>query len=179
MAKLNGAINRIIREQCRQQVDRGMTAIAKVGRDMVLEKRRELTDMWFRGFNSQSINDALRCTPIKQRTSMTTGTVNLMTFIDVDAYKEKTKAEKWKAKYGEDVDGELVDSKLYVLDLQLYRGIIGLPEKAKARPDSQWKNPAPHIYEPLADVLEQQLMNKEFKDKIIKAAGLNTEKKER
>ena len=174
MAKLNGAINRIIREQCRQQVDRGMTAIAKVGRDMVLEKRRELTDMWFRGFNSQSINDALRCTPIKQRTSMTTGTVNLMSFIDVDAYLEKPKAEAWREKYGGSTE-----SKLYVLRLQLYYGIIGLPEKAKARPDSDWKNSSPYIYEPLIGVLHSELTSEKFKHDIIKAAGLNTEQKER
>ncbi len=174
MAKLDGRIERIIREQCRQQVDKGMTAIAKVGQQKVLDKRREVTQAWFRGFSFHDMNAATCCTPIKQRTSMTTGSVNLMSFIDVDAYTEKPKAERWKEKYGGDMD-----ARLYVLNLQLYQGIVGLPARATARSDSDWVNPAPHIYEPLIGVLRQNLTSQEFKQEIIKAAGLSTEYKER
>ena len=96
MVSLSAEMNRLIREKCRQEVDRGMTAIAKTGKSMMLEKRKNVVQDWFGEFSYIDMNSATRCVPMKQRINMKHGAVNLATFIDLDAYTEHPKAEAWK-----------------------------------------------------------------------------------
>lgn len=105
------------------------------GKEAVKQIRESIVDEWFGEFNSSSINEATQYRVYSRFFVDATAKIYIHSYIDIDEYKEKPKAEKWVSKYG----GKL-DPKEYVLRLQMTEGIIGLPEKATARPDSNWEN---------------------------------------
>lgn len=107
----------------------------KAGKDAVKQIREDIVNEWFGEFNSSSVNEATQYRTYSKFFDDATAKIYIRSYVDVDAYKDKPSAQRWVTKYG----GNL-DPKEYVLKLQMVAGIIGLPEKATARPESNWKN---------------------------------------
>ena len=105
------------------------------GKKAVKQIREDIVNEWFGEFNSSSVNEATQYRSYPKFFDNATAKIYIHSYVDIDAYKEKPKAEKWVSKYGGSTD-----PKEYVLRLQMTEGIIGLPEKAKARPESNWVN---------------------------------------
>lgn len=99
--------------------------------------REGIVHRWFDSYNYKSMDDATKYLSYTKTFSDASAQILIHSYVDLDAYKEKPKAERWRAKYG----GKW-DAKFYVLEhLQMTRGIIGLPPKSRAYPEHGWRNP--------------------------------------
>lgn len=120
----------------------------EAGRKAMKEIRTSIVMEWFGEFHSASMIAATMY-PYPKTTKLNGNhVIEVSSYIDIDKYDDKPRAERWKLKYGGSTP-----SKEYVLGLQLYEGIIGLPEKSNAYPEHNWVNQFFHKKEPLWNVL--------------------------
>lgn len=123
-----------IEEESRKKVANSLKNTKKISESEMRKTRESIVDRWFGGFDSLSMKAA---TVYKSRytTSGLKGNLVVESWVEVERYNDKPSAERWVSKYG---GGK--DPREYVLDLQLYEGIIGLPAKSEAYPEHNWEN---------------------------------------
>ena len=107
------------------------------GKNAAKTIREGIVHNWFGDYNYESIDQATQYLPYTKVFDDVSAQIIIHSYVDLDAYKDKPRAEAWRTKYG----GKW-DAKFYVLEhLQMTRGIIGLPPKSNAYPEHGWRNP--------------------------------------
>lgn len=109
--------------------------------------RRSITRKWFGQYDSININGSLRSKSNTTNIDNKQALIEVTTWIDVDKYAaNKKRIMKWDEKYN--VWNSSIVAAEYVLNLQLERGIIGLPAKGSRKhvigedgKMTYWENP--------------------------------------
>ena len=151
--------------------------------------RESIVNAWFGEFNSASLNDATVYHPYSTLFDDGKATFVVTSYISLDKYTKKQKADEWLERHKDEIGDPKWESNEYVLRLQLFQGIIGLPEIATARPNgwidpesgepTRWINPKPHVQAPLHAVITGSSEWEKWEDKVIEIAktkGINLHK---
>lgn len=154
------SLRKIIQDSAKDQIN----LYKQAGKSAMKEIRTSIVDEWFGQFSSVSMNVATRYSASSQIVNQgnVIARVTIRSWIDIERYNPEQNAQKWKAKYGGSKD-----ARQYVLDLQLYQGIIGLPEKATYR-DTGWVNDHFHQKDPLINRIDDVGRWKEFENVVNK-----------
>lgn len=139
----------------------------EVAGEMAMREIREsIVNEWFGQFNSRSMNLATQYKGGNRRVwNNKKAEVTIRSWIDIDRYEPKDKAAAWRDTYGGDKEAEE-----YVLDLQLYEGIIGLPRESNER-DIGWVNMHFHQKIPLWTYLSLNSRWNEFESIVDRLHG--------
>ena len=137
----------------------------EAGKNAMKEIRTSIVKEWFGEYSFHSMVGA---TQYKSHVkyAKNSATIEIESYIDLDVYDDKPRAERWAKKY------EVLDtpSKEYVLNLQLFEGIIGLPEGSRKFPEHNWTNPNFIQREKLWDVLINNSIWNDFENYFWKYA---------
>ena len=132
----NKNLNDIVNDFSRETLKKEAKKYASAGKEAAREIRENIVNLWFDEYNSTSVNEATQYVPYTKILNDYAAQIIINSYVDLDVYKDKPKAEAWRSKYGGDWD-----AKYYVLVyLQMTKGIIGLPEESKAYPEHGWTN---------------------------------------
>lgn len=123
-------INRLVDNAIAKEVRK----VEKMGKQVLEELRTKATLEWFNEYNADSLlNATVYDTSVKQSGEKIV--ITFTSYIDIDLYKDKPSFDRWMSKYNVNLNG--YGGKEAVLALQLYEGLIGLPEK--------WEHPNPRF----------------------------------
>lgn len=131
--------------------------------------RESIVNSWFGNFNSESLNAATVYHPYSTLFDDGRATFVVNSYISLDKYTKKQKADEWVKRNKNEIGDVKWESNEYVLRLQLFQGIIGLPELASARP-TKWINPNPHVQAPLHAVIMESSEWDKWEDRVIEIA---------
>ena len=123
----------------KEQLRNRLKEVGTMASNEMKEIRNSIIDEWFGEFDSISMKVAWVQKRPRWRIYDNMATLWVEAYVDIGKYNEKPKAEAWRSKYGGDLD-----SREYVLGLQLDQGIIGLPKESQAYPEHNWVNPNFH-----------------------------------
>ena len=142
--------------------------------------RESIVNSWFGKFNSESLNAATVYHPYSTLFDDGRATFVVHSYISLDKYTKKKKADEWVKRHKDEIGEPKWESNEYVLRLQLFQGVIGLPEIASVRKDgwidpqsgkpTKWINPNPHVQAPLHAVITNSSEWDKWEDKVIEIA---------
>ena len=136
MAKNNFDSKKLVEEMTKSVLKRELKKWAEAGRRAAKEIRSNVIMSWFGEYRYHSVLAAEKHLPYTMMMGNNMAQIIINSYVDLDAYKDKPKAQKWVSKYG----GKW-DAKYYVLShLQMTEGIIGLPARSVAHPEHGWVN---------------------------------------
>ena len=130
-------IDKMVKNFAREQLRVRLKEIGEMASAEMKEIKNDIVDEWFEGYNPRSMKLAMTVSTPQVRTYQdgSGGELRIKLWVNVARYEPKLKANKWAETYGGSLSGEM-----YVLENQLDKGILALPEKATHRPDSNWVN---------------------------------------
>lgn len=185
--KMKRKIQPVLRKESEKQLRRGLTAIAKAGKPMMENRRRQVIKDWFGEYDAVDLMASTECDVNKNEIGYDRGEVIFNTYSDLSILdRSYPKAEAWRDRRRKEGGDYGDDSAKYVTDLQYYQGIIGLPEKGTRSlnfpegtkiggghiNNNHWINDNFVQREPLINVLQRELNDKTFLQSIIIKAGL-------
>lgn len=127
-------IDQVINKVTEDLIKKYETKYREAGKAAMKEIRSSIVEEWFGEYSFHSMNGATQYLSHKIKNKGTV-TIEIESYIDLDIYDPKPRAEKWVNKYG-----GMTTPKEYVLNQQLYRGEIALPDASNAYPEHGWVN---------------------------------------
>ena len=120
--------------------------------------RNEIIEEWFGGFNSASMIKAWTYPNASGKVTFDGGSITVRTHVAVGMYNPNQEIQEWNTRNQLGIASTSLME--YVLDLQLYHGIIGLPASGTLSPE--WTNSHFHQKNPLMDELTSSKKWKNF-----------------
>lgn len=136
------------------------------GKEAMKEIRTNITNEWFAGFSSSSLNIATEYHSYTRIFDEMTARIYITSHISIDKYNPSQNAAKWNQQHSDEVNMQY-DSREYVISLQWYKGIIGLPETSTAR-GLDWINDHFHQKEPLKSYTENHYLWSQWENYVNK-----------
>lgn len=125
--------------------------------------RDEIIRNWFGGFSSDSMIGAFVYPKAKGSLDSNGGTITVNTYAKVEMYNPSQEIQNWNNRNKLGIAP--YDLMKYVMELQLYEGIIGLPASGTLSTD--WVNENFHQQSPLLDSLMKSSNWSGFKEKLL------------
>lgn len=137
---------------------------AQAGKSAMKEIRTSIVNEWFgSSYSSVSMNVATNYTSYTRMFSDNTAQVIIHSWVDVGNYNPSQNIQNWNIRNEYGLDPVFLME--YVLDLQLEKGIIGLPKEG-AMTNTGWTNDNFHQQEPLRKYIENHTDWGKFKSKV-------------
>ena len=130
-------LNELIEDFAGSTLKQELNKYVRAGRIAAKEIREGIVDSWFGEYNSASVNEATKYVPYTKAFDDFSIQITIDSYVDLDAYAKKPRAQKWVDKYG----GKWEPEYYVLVHLQMVEGIIGLPKESKAYPEHGWENP--------------------------------------
>lgn len=141
-SNFNKEIDRAVTDLAKFETHKRMLIVASEAEDMMKKYKSNMIDRWFGEYNAESMKIASRYnSSFRTAKSGRYASFQLSTWFDLNYYKKKPKAEAWISKYGDEF-ADAVPGTEYVFNLQLDKGIIGLPKDGQRELEdgTHWHN---------------------------------------